>query len=162
MQMQEIFDALSTAARVTRAKYHLTLAQLKQRLEDAPPGGMVVIDGIPPITVPGLPRYPTKPASYRGYYADLAFGSSETPVTVQQVLAWCLEAARTEYTGYKGGTFWMDGATPLWISEWGDDSARAIVDAQTWHVPTGPVTEPVTEPDNVTVYVLLVTKLLNP
>lgn len=39
----------------------------------------------------------------------------------------CRDAIGAEFTGYKGGEYYMDGQTPLWVSEHGVSSGVALV-----------------------------------
>lgn len=72
-------------------------------------------------------RFPGEFASYRGYYDHLALGTGDEPQTVAQLLAAAGGAKGKTFTGYKGGDYVMDGDTPVWFSEWGDNSGIGIV-----------------------------------
>lgn len=63
--------------------------------------------------------HPGGPHSYRGYYNHLAFSTIGVLVTVDDLLARCMDAVGRTFTGYKGGDFTMTRDTPLWRGEWG-------------------------------------------
>lgn len=72
---------------------------------------------------------PTKPASWRGVYAELALGWASDRgswLKVSEVLAWLREANGHLYEGYKGGTYRMGLSTPVWVDNWGQYSSTAI------------------------------------
>lgn len=74
--------------------------------------------------------HPTKLASYRGDYAQLAFGYSaegDGP-TVKDVLKMLSEANGRDFTGYKGGDFSMSDRTTLWVANNGESGRTGICD----------------------------------
>lgn len=66
--------------------------------------------------------------SYRGYYDELALGCGRQGVTAGEVLVTCRSAVGREFHGYKGGTFLMTEATPVWVANWGECDGTAVVD----------------------------------
>lgn len=74
---------------------------------------------------------PTTLDSYRGYYDQLALGynddGSREPITVATLLADCEQAVGRTYSGYKGGDYTMDRATPVWVANYGRSNSTAIV-----------------------------------
>lgn len=75
--------------------------------------------------------------SYRGYYRDLAI----EPITDRSNRRWenwkfslkdfhqrMIRAARSSYSGWKGGEFWMSRDTWVWVSEVGAADQLAVVD----------------------------------
>lgn len=86
--------------------------------------------------------YPVRLTSYRGSYAELAitFGhsgfddhgrrkadgtswSAEAPAFLIELK----HALTTEFYGYKGGEYRMDGDTPVWVAQWGEAGYTAVV-----------------------------------
>lgn len=66
--------------------------------------------------------------SYRGYYDHLAFDFEVRGTkTVKEFLSQCRKANGDHFTGYKGGDFKMDSRTPVWVSQWGDNSHWGVV-----------------------------------
>ena len=61
--MQSLINALTHHDQALRSKYHLTLGELLDVLNEAPPNGAVEHD----VGYPALKMF-----SYRGYYCDLA------------------------------------------------------------------------------------------
>ena len=57
------------------------------------------------------------PHSYRGYYDELAFEPMRT--TIGEMLAAAESADGCSYTGYKGGSFEMDGDTQVHLAHYG-------------------------------------------
>ena len=115
---QKLVDALSSAARSDRSQYHVTLGELIDALNSCPPQLIVRVD---------RGGYPCSPRSYRGYYSDLAFETTQVARAVEQVRQDCTHALGNTYEGYKGGDFVMEGDTPLWVSDYGRASGVAIV-----------------------------------
>ena len=70
--------------------------------------------------------------SYRGYYEDLALGYTDEyqkeDTTVEALLKILEEAVGKTYTGYKGGDFYMDENTALWVANHSESGGTAIVD----------------------------------
>jgi len=110
MDIQAFINAISEAGDRERSNYHLTLGKLIQGLEVAEPNAKVVFD---------VGGSPCEPNSYRGYYSDLAFATTEDDVSVAELLEMAKESLGKEFTGYKGGEYVMTETTPLWKSEYG-------------------------------------------
>jgi hypothetical protein len=120
MDMQKLVDAMNAAGRSTRSDYHLTLGELIAALRDMPEDLRVDcgdVDG----------EHPGRATSYRGYYSDLAFMPTKDATTAGELLKICEATLGTTLEGYKGGDFLMDANTPLWISEYGSSSGRAVI-----------------------------------
>lgn len=97
---------------------NLTLGTLTELMKLAPPDSIVRFDA--------STGHPGNPHSYRGYYEDLSFEDSSTPITARafrEMLAGCLNHV---FVGYKGGCYTMVHATRLWCSEYGDASGMGI------------------------------------
>lgn len=58
------------------------------------------------------------PHSYRGYYEDLAFEPVEN-TTIGEMLTWAESALDETYQGYKGGTYFMNDWTRVWLAAYG-------------------------------------------
>lgn len=74
-----------------------------------------------------------KPHSYRGYYCELAFEPMTT--TIQDMLEAALSADGESYTGYKGGSFVMDGDTEVYIAyegSCGNPITKALLAEMVW------------------------------
>ncbi|MFE4658132.1 hypothetical protein ACFRFJ_15785 [Streptomyces hydrogenans] len=72
-----------------------------------------------------LPYGFTNPHSYRGYYHELAFEPA-TDITVGSMLADARSALGTTYTGWKGGTFTMQGYTDCWLAQEGSAGGETL------------------------------------
>lgn len=116
MDMQRLMDAITTAGRESRKRYHLSLGQLHD-LCGAFPEALVIVDG-----EHGLGTE----HSYRGYYEDLCFEPAPDPVPSQDVFAACQRALSQTYEGYKGGDFRYAEDTSLWVAHYGC-TGRALV-----------------------------------
>ena len=126
--LQLFFDRISKDAAAERAERMMTLGRLIEILEDSPAEALVVIWDKK--TFAGHTKeYPGDEDSYRGYYEDLAFERSDTPITVKEFLRVCERAMGREYEGYKGGDFIMHQNTPLWSSCYRCASGDGIIDA---------------------------------
>lgn len=119
MDLQKLMDAMNNAGRIERAHYHLTLGKMIKVLEGAGHGMSVVLD---------TGEAPGQPLSYRGYYSDLSFEPTDTPINVGTFLEVCRGALGATFEGYKGGDFVMDERTPLWVAPYGC-CGRAIMGA---------------------------------
>lgn len=108
--LQRMVNAMNDMSRKDRAKYHLTLGALIEKLEGVSPGYSVKF---PNGTSPG------DATSYRGYYSDLAFEPTDRDVTVGDLLDRAKTALGDTFEGYKGGDFVMDASTPLWTAPYG-------------------------------------------
>ena len=118
MDIQAMFDAMSASMRTTRSDYHVTLGELITDL-DGVEGLVLFEDG----------NSPGNEDSYRGYYADLAFGQQLEPKLASEFFDQCRRAFGKTYEGYKGGDFVMDEDTPLWRAAYGD-TGDAIVNTK--------------------------------
>lgn len=67
-------------------------------------------------------------SSYRGYCEQLAicYGPDRT-CTVDALLVVLRNAYTQYFEGYKGGSYSMRDGTPVWASNWGDASNRAVI-----------------------------------
>lgn len=119
--LQSVVDAMGEAMQNERKKYHLTLGELIEALEEADDSLIVEFASCQP---------PGKLHSYRGYYEDLAFSTGSKPVTVSDVLESAREANGETFTGYKGGEYEMDEDTPLWWSEFGSSNGPPLIDIE--------------------------------
>ena len=115
--IQRLFDTISHAARDTRGDYHMTLGGMVDALSGYPADMPIRLD---------TGGAPGKPGSYRGYYSDLALSHGELD-TVSKLLSELRRALGATFTGYKGGDFFMDEKTPLWVSEYGEVSGVAVM-----------------------------------
>lgn len=73
---------------------------------------------------------PSGVGSYRGYYSDLSFRYTigrEYP-TVQEVIDMLENAIGKDFEGYKGGSYTMSVASPVWVANYGEASGVAVVD----------------------------------
>jgi hypothetical protein len=120
IDIQAMMDMSQRLMRESRSRYHLTLGQLIQRLEKLPKKQPIQLaDGR---GIEGLD-------SYRGYYCDMALHPVDGPVwNAGQLLRECRRVLDTKLTGYKGGEFLMDRATPLWVAEHGSAVPEAVMD----------------------------------
>lgn len=92
---------------------HLTIGDCIEKLRALKPDTHVEFDfgGI----------VPTKLASWRGIYAEIALGfsggafSNDEPKTVAELLSDFQSAVGKTYTGWKGGDFVMGLDTPVWV-----------------------------------------------
>lgn len=123
MDLQALVNAMNTAASDARGNYHLTLGGLIDALERAHPEMFVVYDTVEADS-------PSAPESYRGYYSDLSFPPSATPITAASLLKEARDAVGGTFEGYKGGDFEMHSGTPLWASPYGISNGIAIMDAK--------------------------------
>jgi hypothetical protein len=102
---QALIDGLSAGWQRERSETQLTLGELIDALEAMPDGAVVA----------NL----CDPDSYRGYYSDLYFEHQEGTRPAADLLADCREAMGQAFEGYRGGTYYMNAATPLWIATYG-------------------------------------------
>jgi hypothetical protein len=68
-----------------------------------------------------------EPASYRGYYEDVAFEPAND-VTIGSMLENAESALGQTFSGYKGGDFKMHEHTECWIAEYGRSNGAQISD----------------------------------
>ena len=87
-----------------RAKTQMTLGGMIERLSQLDPD--MQIDGL------------AEPHSYRGYYVDLAFETSDA-MPVSEMLSMANDCMGETFEGYKGGDFTMGRTTPVWIADYG-------------------------------------------
>lgn len=104
LELCDFFEKLPDKWRKERAETQMTLGKLIDQLEQLPVD--MEVDGL------------CKPASYRGYYEDLAFERCGR-MPVSQLFATCKTCVGKTLYGYKGGKFRMDLDTPLWVASWG-------------------------------------------
>jgi hypothetical protein len=121
--LQALVDAMNQSASDARGHYHLTLGQLVDKLGECYPEHFVIYDWVEQAS-------PSKPESYRGYYCDLSFPPSSSPITVRQLLLFASSAIGETFEGYKGGDFAMHAKTPLWASPYGSSNGIAIMDVK--------------------------------
>jgi hypothetical protein len=119
--LQRMVNAMNEVGRRDRARYHLTLATLIEKLEGVSPGLSVKFSN---------GEAPGDADSYRGYYSDLAFEPTERDVTAGDLLNRAKAALNATFTGYKGGDFVMGPNTPLWAASYGN-CGLAIVGFET-------------------------------
>lgn len=84
-----------------RSETQMTLGKLIDRLETLPPETKIGI---------------SSPHSYRGYYSDLSFELTETPIPVADALKMARDCMGEVFMGYKGGDFQMGRNTPVWLA----------------------------------------------
>ncbi len=77
------------------------------------------------------PASPGRFASYRGYYEDLAVSlwadGGDIATTVGEFLTRAEAAVGDTFEGYKGGSYVARRETPVWASDWGEASGRAVI-----------------------------------
>ena len=101
--MKYAIDVMMTCLSNERTKYHLTLGELIEALENVYPESFVKFsDG----------GSPGSANSYRGYYSDLAFERCAISLA-SDVLDEARNALGATFEGYKGGDFVMTKDTPL-------------------------------------------------
>lgn len=74
---------------------------------------------------------PTRCASWRGVYSQIAIGYTklewdERP-KLKAFLQHLRESIARPFSGYKGGTFFMDESTPVWVDNYGDCTSCGVV-----------------------------------
>ena len=111
--MQDLFNTLAKGWRAERALSQMTLGRFITELEGLPKDKQ--IENI------------CEPHSYRGYYSDLSLEKHDGTRTVGSLL----EELKTNclgetFTGYKGGDFYMDEHTPIWIAEYGSTGFKLM------------------------------------
>ena len=127
--MQELFNQISQGYRANRSLTQMTLGRFISILEKLPQDKEIL--------------NVCRPHSYRGYYSDLALeketGTRTIESLVQQLKNECLGQT---FEGYKGGDFYMDEHTPIWLAEYGCCGDK-IMDIQ-----VGEIFSLLTEEDN--------------
>lgn len=69
----------------------------------------------------------SNPHSYRGYYSDLGLQISSKTTTVGETIDFLNERCLgVTYEGYKGGEYYMDKDTPLFVDTWGSTGDRIM------------------------------------
>lgn len=103
--MQNFINELSKGWKAERSLPQMTLGRFISELEKLPQNKEI--------------ENVCSPHSYRGYYSDLALekesGTRTVVSLVEQLKNECLGQT---FTGYKGGDFYMDEHTPLWIAKY--------------------------------------------
>lgn len=120
MDFQSFINAKNKEWRAKRSSSQMTLGRLISELENQPMSQQIESIG--------------EPHSYRGYYDDLAFEKVDGTTTVAILLTLLkTECLGQTFTGYKGGDFYMDSDTPVWISEYGSTGVKimSIEDGET-------------------------------
>lgn len=124
MDLQEMIDNASDAMRAKRMKTspQLTVVEITLKLEGVEKQDADVVFDFEY-------AHPTNLESWRGSYAELAFGfefEGDRP-TVKKVLENLRGCIGKTYTGYKGGDFVMGKATPVWVANYGNSGNTAVV-----------------------------------
>jgi hypothetical protein len=74
---------------------------------------------------------PTSVRSWRGSYDCLAIEPEEPKwanhVTVADLIKTLEQAKHRLFDGYKGGEFYMDDASQVWVDRWGESTCTGIV-----------------------------------
>lgn len=122
MNIQAMVDAMNMSDQMERARYHLTLGKLIEKLQTLPQEANVWIDATG-LSVADLD-------SYRGHYCDLALETSKAPMTVEALAGLAIGALGEVFQGYKGGNYRMTCDTPLWVSDYGVSSGLAVMDIE--------------------------------
>jgi len=68
--------------------------------------------------------------SWRGSYAELALNAvapSDPCLDLGGFIAMLKDAVEKKFRGYKGGEYFMDKNTTLWVSNWGEYHSTAVV-----------------------------------
>jgi len=115
--MQDLINKLTEGWKAERSLTQLTLGDAIQKLEDAPCVLIKFDTGSNPLSAD----------SYRGYYSDLAISEGESDVSTKELYITLSNAINRTFFGYKGGDFFMDKSTPLWMAEYGD-CGRKVMD----------------------------------
>lgn len=73
---------------------------------------------------------PTSIGSWRGIYAELALSYSKDNVDtpLPEFIALLSSSIGKSFDGYKGGAFYMDADTPVWVDNYGEYSNTAVID----------------------------------
>ena len=100
---------------------NLTLGQFIEKLKLLKPEADITFDF-------GL-LYPDCFDSYRGYYKDLALGFTQefNHTTAKTLLREAKSCIGRSFYGCKGGTYFMDKDTLLWVANYGISTTTAIV-----------------------------------
>lgn len=111
-QNRDLFEDLSVQWQRERAETQMTLGKLIETLEAMPAGAMV--EGL------------HDPHSYRGYYEDLALARTGKLRLAVDLLDDCRAVMGKVLRGYKGGSFLMYAATPVWVASYGNCGEKLI------------------------------------
>lgn len=104
--MQELINEWSRMWKVQRSLSQMTLGRFISELEKMAQDKEI--------------KNICSPHSYRGYYSDLAFENESGTRTVDSLIKQLKnECLGQTFTGYKGGDFYMDKNTPMWIADYG-------------------------------------------
>lgn len=101
----------------------LTLGEFIRRLEQVPADSSIKFDFV----------YfkPKGIHSYRGDYSQLALGyTNEGDPKVSEILELCRDAVGRKFYGYKGGEYYMDEETPMWVANSDEAGRTAIVNVR--------------------------------
>lgn len=107
--------------RMSSSEKHLNLAELTEEVAKLPGTLVMRVD-----CSQGFVNYLD---SYRGYYDQLSIGCDDHEChgkTAVEFLAMLRSADGKTFEGYKGGEYRMHAATPMWVSEYGEASERAV------------------------------------
>lgn len=125
MDIQKILTDACTARRAEALKTspQLTLGEIILKLE-------AIKDQEKDVLFEFCQLRPTVLDSWRGSYAELAFGFDEKyPYPkVKEVLQWCKDAVGKTFQGYKGGDFTMGKATPVWVANYGNSGDTGVLE----------------------------------
>jgi len=126
MDLQEIVNNKLKADRAESMKTseQLTLGELILLFESLP-------NKEDPVNFDFGNFYPTYLHSWRGSYAELAFGfedeqGKDNP-PVEEILKQLKSALGKTFEGYKGGDFTMGKTTPIWVANYGKSNCTAVV-----------------------------------
>jgi hypothetical protein len=75
---------------------------------------------------------PTDFGSFRGFYSDLAIGYEQlpTPSTIKDFRLKLQAIANGQtFTGWKGGSYNMDGDSRIWVANSGEATETVLIDA---------------------------------
>ena len=123
--LQAMVDGMSAQRQKERAKTQMTLGGLIEMLESMP--AKIKMDGL------------DHPHSYRGYYSDLAFEKVEKKRTVKDTLEMVRGCLGERFQGWKGGDFYMNKGTPIFVAFEGSCGDRIIdIDVKTGKITVAP------------------------
>lgn len=112
--MNDEFERLLRREQAKRAKTQMTLGGLRKALENMDPDDEVI----------GIGNHCF---SYRGYYMDVAFDSEPMcSHLVRDLLVTVRGAFGGPFRGYKGGEYFYDKNTPVWLACYGDTGRRLV------------------------------------
>lgn len=110
--MQELIDTLSQGWRAERSLSQMTLGNLIKELEKHQEDKMI--------------KNAVNLHSYRGYYCDLAIQPAEGERLVRDLIKDLKESLGNTFTGYKGGDFYMNEHTPMWLANYGNTGLKIV------------------------------------